>query len=189
MKKNNRVDNSENDENNDSFEIKNKELLENLNTHLKLNYFTNDQAKHIDYVIYYNEDILENDKNTRHNRKIKHNEEVRDKFLNQITTQEGFEIQRIVKKNENDKVENYLLLHCSLNRLMQEGERMQLVLPLRNVFLNFIDVEALNLIKFETSIFDVFAAKLSPNVYPSLNILKYQSSFVVNKEIYLILRL
>ena len=116
-----------------AYEIKNKEILANLNTELNLNYFPNDQTKHIDYVIYYNEDILESNENSRSNRKILKREEIRNKFLNQLKAQEGFEVQRIVKKNDDDELENYLLLHCSLDRLMQEAERMQLVLPLKDV--------------------------------------------------------
>jgi hypothetical protein len=130
MPRNNRVDSVQsNKENNaedvggvedidESCEVKNKELLEVLKIELKLNYFPNDQTKHIDYVICYTEKIFEGDMNSRSNRKIKQREEVRQKFLNQIKN-DGFEIERIVRIDE-DETFNYLLLNCSLERYLKK---------------------------------------------------------------------
>ena len=82
----------------------------NIFEKIKLNYFPNDQTKHIDYVIYYN-DSPETDKNP----KIK---KIREKFIKQLTEKENFEIEKIVKNK--DKPANsksiYLLLNCSLDR-------------------------------------------------------------------------
>ena len=131
MPRNNRVDSVQsNEENNaedvgsvedidESCEVKNKELLEVLKIELKLNYFPNDQTKHIDYVICYTEKISEGDMNSRSNRKIKQREKVRQKFLNQIKN-DGFEIERIVRIDE-DETFNYLLLNCSLERYLKKN--------------------------------------------------------------------
>jgi hypothetical protein len=82
----------------------------NIFEKIKLNYFPNDQTKHIDYVIYYN-DSPETDRNP----KIK---KIREKFIKQLTEKENFEIEKIVKNK--DKPANsksiYLLLNCSLDR-------------------------------------------------------------------------
>jgi hypothetical protein len=128
MPRNNRVHSAQsNEENNaeddggvedigESLEVKNKELLEVLKIELKLNYFPNDQTKHIDYVIFYIEKMFEGDMNSRSNRKIKKREEIRQKFLNQIKN-DGFEIERIVRIDE-DETFNYLLLNCSIERYL-----------------------------------------------------------------------
>ena len=98
---------------------------------IKLNYFPNDPSKQIDYVIQYKE-IPTTDKNSIQNKKCK---QMRNKFITQLKMRQGFDIYKIVKTK--DKPENsksiYLLLHCSLDRLMQEAERMHLELPLKDV--------------------------------------------------------
>ena len=115
-KKENDVDFDDDGDQEEPFEMKNKELLESLKTQLKLNYFPNDQTKHIDYVIYYTEKIIEGDLKSRSNKKIKQREEIRTKFLDQLKN-DGFEIEKIVKIGE-DETFNYLLLNCSLERYL-----------------------------------------------------------------------
>ena len=141
MSRKNRVGSIEDDieNNNDepSNEIKNQELANNLKKKLKLNYFPNDQTKHIDYVIYYEDEVLDEDPkkiNNRSNKKLRLKKEMRDRFLLQLKNEEGFEIYNLIKNKNEDETSNYLLLNCSLSRLMQEAERMQLVLPLKEVF-------------------------------------------------------
>ena len=95
------------------------------NNKINLNYFPNDQTKHIDYVIHYKQtDKTERDIELKKSR---------NKFITQLKVREGFEIHKIIKIK--DKPENsksiYLLLNCSLERLMQEAERMHLELPLK----------------------------------------------------------
>ena len=120
-----------------NFEIDNKDLLASLNSQLKLNYFPSDQTKHIDYVIYYMEKSIEGDENSRSNKNIKKRKVIRYRYLDQLKSKEGFEIERIVKMEENNETSNYLLLSCSFKRLMQEAERINLVLPLKTVNYSF----------------------------------------------------
>lgn len=120
-------------ESGNSFEIDNKELLDNLNSQLKLNYFPSDQTKHIDYVIFYTEKNINGDENSRSNKKIKKRKAIRFKFFDDLKSKEGFEIERIVKDEEDDETSNYMLLNCPFQRLLQEAERMSLVLPLKNL--------------------------------------------------------
>ena len=83
---------------------------------INLNYFPNDQTKHIDYVIHYKDNLK-----TENNVELK---KIRNKFIKQIKVSEGFDIHKIIKKK--DKPENsksiYLLLNCPIERLMQEGK-------------------------------------------------------------------
>ena len=127
MGRNNRVDAQDDDDDyDDVFERKNKDLLNSLNIKLKLNYFPNDQTKHIDYVIYYE------DKPNIKNKEEK--KEMREK-IKKLIENEGFDIHQIEwksNKQENSK-SIYLLLNCSLERLMQEAERMHLEIPLKDV--------------------------------------------------------
>ena len=93
---------------------------------LSLNHFPNDPTKHIDYVIFY-KDTPQTQKNFEMKR-------MRNKFIMQLK-REGFEtylIQRKREKPENSK-SNYLLLNCSIERLMEEAERMYLEVPLKEV--------------------------------------------------------
>jgi hypothetical protein len=115
MGRNNRVDAQDDDDDyDDVFERKNKDLLNSLNIKLKLNYFPNDQTKHIDYVIYYTEKVP--DEKMKNDKKFKKRKALRFNFLDQLKTQEGFEIDRIVKQNGKSDTDNYLLLNCSLER-------------------------------------------------------------------------
>jgi hypothetical protein len=115
MGRNNRVDAQDDDDDyDDVFERKNKDLLNSLNIKLKLNYFPNDQTKHIDYVIYYTEKVA--DEKIKNDKKFKKRKALRFNFLDQLKTQEGFEIDRIVKQNSETDTDNYLLLNCSLER-------------------------------------------------------------------------
>ena len=109
--------------NSDNVGVNEKLLIEEK---IKLNYFPNDQTKHIDYVIQF-KDNAETDANPEFDR-------IRKKFIDQLVEKEKFEIQKIVKKKDNPQntKSTYLLLHCSLERLMEEAERMRLELPLKN---------------------------------------------------------
>ena len=95
MVRNNRIDVQDDYEDNNDFETKNKDLLNNLSTKLKLNYFPNDQTKHIDYVIYYTEKV--GDEKMKNDKKFKKRKAIRFNFLDQLKTQEGFDIERVVK--------------------------------------------------------------------------------------------
>jgi hypothetical protein len=109
-----------------NIEMQNKKITPSIKS-LSLNYFPNDQTKHIDYVIFY-KDTPKTDKNIE----IK---QMRNKFIKQLKMREGFQIQKITRKRtkiENSR-SNYLLLNCSLERLMTEAERMHLELPLKDV--------------------------------------------------------
>ena len=112
---------------------KSKIVLEEINGErkMKLNYFPHDQAKQIDYVIHYTE--VRNVKNLEAER-------MREKFIKQLEEKEGFITHKIIKKklqDSNDSYSIYLLLHCSLERLMQEADRMGLELPLKDVIKHF----------------------------------------------------
>lgn len=93
------------------------------------NYFPNQPTKQIDYVIVYKES--ENTKNA---------EKSREKFFNTLETK-GFEIYTIKKQDEGEENVKivYKLLHCSLEKLMEEAERIQLELPLKDVLKSFIN--------------------------------------------------
>jgi hypothetical protein len=97
-----------------AFDNSNKAKIKLLNHKIKLNYFPNDQTKHIDYVIYY-KDGPNADKNSELKR-------VRDKFVKQLIEKEDFEVEKIVKNKDksSNKKSIYLLLNCSLVRLMEE---------------------------------------------------------------------
>lgn len=103
------------DENSIDVDYSNKNIL--------FNYFPNEPTKHIDYVIYYKEA-----KNTKSAQRW------REKFFDALES-EGFQLYTIKKDREgkeNIKVV-YKLLHCSLERLMEEAERIQLEVPLKDV--------------------------------------------------------
>lgn len=106
-----------------------------IQQHLKLNYFPNDQSKHIDFVIHYNDESLDlplGKKSQRNKRLIKLKQR-RNKFLIQLITEEEFEIFKIIKRLNDKQTSNYLLLHCPLSRLMLEAERMHKEMPLKDV--------------------------------------------------------
>ncbi len=92
-----------------------------IDNKLLLNYFPDDQSKYNDYVIYYEE----NEKTTLEFRKKLNSFKI--KLIN-----EGFKIKILEDKNGKKK-SNYLLLHCSPERLMIEAERLELDVPLKNV--------------------------------------------------------
>ena len=100
--------------------------LANINT----NYFTIDQSKHIDYVFQFKDKLY--DKNKK-DKSLEKEKEIRNKFLLQLMTQEGFTFQKIVKKKGKRERIVYLLLNCTLERLMQEAQRIHLELPLKDV--------------------------------------------------------
>ena len=83
---------------------------------INLNYFPNDQTKHIDYVIHY-KDTPKTEKNVELKR-------MRNKFIKQLKVVEGFEIHKIIKKKDKpeDSKSIYLLMNCPIERLMQEGK-------------------------------------------------------------------
>ena len=111
---------------------KNKNPHFDINDKIKLNYFPNDQKKHIDYVIQFKDGPgTDPDQNPEYRR-------IRQKFINQLIENEKFEIETIVKKKDHPQntKSTYLLLNCPLERLMAEAERMKMEIPLKNV--NFI---------------------------------------------------
>ena len=93
-----------------------------------LNCFPKKNNKHIDYVIYYKETV-----ETQSSKEIK---TFRSKFFKKLK-QDGFDLDYIRQpeiKNEKTKgTYVYVLLNCSLDRLMDEAERMELELPLKLV--------------------------------------------------------
>ena len=115
--------------------MENKVSLAIDNDQIMLNYFTNDQSKHIDYVIQYDDESLDLplDRKTRRNKNIIKRKHLRNKFLLQLITEEKFEIHKLVKKIDDKKTSNYLLLHCSLERISKEAERMKMEMPVKNV--------------------------------------------------------
>lgn len=114
--------------------LRNESLLNRANPPVSpltlFNYFPNDPSKHIDYVIYYKE--------TPQTQKSQEVRKMRNKFMLQLN-REGFDVYTIKRKR--DKPANsksvYLLLNCSLQRLMEEAERVHLELPLKDVFKQF----------------------------------------------------
>ena len=97
--------------------------MNNVNKRQMLNYFPNN-AKHIDYVIYYKE-IEDAEKQIESNRK---------KFFKKLEL-EQFDLY-FLKQNDvkNSNVKHvFVLLNCSLERLMEEAERLNLELPLKQV--------------------------------------------------------
>ena len=90
-----------------------------------LNYFPNDEEKHIDYVIYYKT----TPKTTEEAKKM------REKFKKQLEEKESIEIYELkIQKQQKDAESTYLLLNCPLNRLMIEAERLHLYVPLKEVY-------------------------------------------------------
>jgi hypothetical protein len=92
----------------------------------KLNYFPKRTNKHIDFVIYYKETI-----ETQNSKEIK---KFRTKFFKKLKY-EGFDLYYIKQRDFKDEKITYVyvLLNCSLDRLMDEAERMELELPLKLV--------------------------------------------------------
>ena len=76
--------------------------LKTNNDHILLNYFPNDQSKHIDYVIQYDDESLDLplDRKTRRNKNLIRRKQLRNKFLLQLITQEKFEVYKIIKRIE-----------------------------------------------------------------------------------------
>jgi hypothetical protein len=89
-----------------------------------LNYFPTNPNKHIDFVIYYKETT-----ETQNSREIK---KFRSKFFKKLK-QEDFDLCYIKQRDTESLTYVYVLLCCSLDRLMDEAERMQLELPLKPV--------------------------------------------------------
>ena len=92
----------------------------------RLNYFPKRTNKHIDFVIYYKETT-----ETQNSKEIK---KFRTKFFKQLKY-EGFDLYYIKQRDFKDETVTYVyvLLNCSLDRLMDEAERMELELPLKLV--------------------------------------------------------
>lgn len=102
-------------------------------TYFKLNYFPNDPTKHIDYVLYYQHD--------KSNKKHDRLNDLRNNFLSKLV-QEGFEIYKLKKPQSDSQVcSTYVLLNCSLDRLMEEAERVCLEVSLKEDYLNEIKNE------------------------------------------------
>lgn len=95
-----------------------------------LNYFPKCKTKHIDYVIYYKE-TLETQSN---NELLK----FREKFFKKLK-QEEFDCYFLKETDiKNQSLTHvYVLLNCSLDRLMDEAERIELEWPLKPVSKEF----------------------------------------------------
>ena len=98
-----------------------------------LNYFPNNNKKHIDYVIYYKE--------TPHINSCKEKVQFRTKFFKQLM-EEDFDFYYLKQKDVDDEnvTHVYVLLNCSLERLMDEAERMEIEMPLKPVGIIFLSV-------------------------------------------------
>jgi hypothetical protein len=92
----------------------------------ELTSFPNDNLKHIDYVIVY--EVHSND---NPDEKINEINKMREDFFIQLK-KESIDIYTI-EYEENDKKYIYALLHCSLDRLLQEAETIKLEMKLKNV--------------------------------------------------------
>ena len=100
---------------------------------IRLNYFPDDQKRYIDYVIYYEEnaDTTEECKKKRNAYNLK-------------LISEGFKIKVLQEKSKKSKI-YFLLLNCSLDRLMIEAERLKIEIPLKSVRTLFLNVVYCNL--------------------------------------------
>lgn len=106
------------------------EYLKGINTEPQIpTHFPNDNRKRIDYVIVYK--YVDDDIDTAKERAdFADKEQMRKKFFDALA-KENFHIQLIrFKCNENHV---YALLHCDVNRLLDEAERVKLEMRLNNV--------------------------------------------------------
>ena len=92
---------------------------------LHVNHLPNDRTKHIDYVIYYF------DKDNISEAELQQKQTYRDEFFKKLE-KEGFVIYYL-RSNFDNKKNVYALLHCSLERLMKEAERLELEMRLKYV--------------------------------------------------------
>ena len=99
----------------------------------KLTCFPNQNDKHIDYVIVYEEDFsLQDEQQKQPN---ENSTRMRENFFAKLR-QEQFEI-HFIESIEDKKKTIYALLHCSIERLYEEAEAFRLEMRLKNVFLNY----------------------------------------------------
>jgi hypothetical protein len=99
-----------------------------VNTHPQLpTSFPNQNSKHIDYVLTYKYNL--NGNQTEFNK----NELVRRSFLDRLRG-EGLEIEFLRYKEKNN-VNVFALLHCPVERLLIEAERLKFQMPIKQVFI------------------------------------------------------
>lgn len=103
-------------------------------------HFPNDNTKRIDYVITYKYEhkLLDQDEanlnvtQRKQRTRLMEKENIRVKFLEKLR-EEQFEID-VVKFEFNHEIHNYVLLHCKIDRLFEEAERVKLEMRLNNVY-------------------------------------------------------
>jgi hypothetical protein len=95
----------------------------------KLTCFPNQNDKHIDYVVVYEEEILPQGGELK--QQSENLMRMRENFFAKLR-QEQFEIY-FIESMEDKKKTVYALLHCSLERLYEEAEAFRLEMRLKNV--------------------------------------------------------
>lgn len=110
-------------------------------------HFPNDNSKRIDYVILYKyekklDENRETDRDDSEMRKTREEfgqkEALRQKFIHRLQ-EEGFNVAPL-RRNHRDRVDIYLLLNCSIERLLDEAEKSKLEMRLKNVRKFLIDI-------------------------------------------------
>ncbi len=105
------------------------EKMENAVYHQCLTSFPDENNKHIDYVIVYQEfseqELSESKKKSRISK-------IRDLFFQKLQ-KESLEIYDIPFKNDKGQSFVYSLLHCPMDRLLEELEQLNFELKLKNV--------------------------------------------------------
>ena len=92
--------------------------------------FPNDNIKHIDYVIIYEEQL---DRDHLDERDLKIVQKRKEFFEN--LKENSFELVDLEVDIGNGKKRVFTLLHCPLNRLLQEAEHIRLEMRLKNVMI------------------------------------------------------
>jgi hypothetical protein len=95
--------------------------------------FPNDNSKSIDYVIAYSYSKDDVDK-----KDFKFKEDVRRKFLD-LLKEETVDVYKIRNLESNNEYKVFILLHCSIDRLLLEAERVRLEMKISNVIFTFIN--------------------------------------------------
>ena len=104
--------------------------LEVANSLQKLTSFPNNNEKRIDYVITYEFDAEDEQKEI-----FKAKERKREAFLKKLQN-ETIEIYKI-RREEKKSVQIFYLMHCPMKRLFEEAERIKLEMKISNVLINF----------------------------------------------------
>jgi ribosomal protein L21 len=95
----------------------------------KLNCFPNDNTKHIDYVI-----MHKYSKKDKENEKFAAKDAIRKEFIERVKGSK-IDVYTIRKKDGDDRTVFYLL-SCSMDRLLDEAETVELQMKLANVYQN-----------------------------------------------------